>query len=101
MKGLFFVHLSENPEVPRQVNIRTGIVKDKVGSERWLLEFDSQGRKFANVFSAEQLERFAFFNSAADRAGFLDELIASQTRAAQPEAPLVPMEPPAPVEPAA
>lgn len=73
MKGLLFVHLQEVG--PGAMNIRTGIVKSQLGnSDRYLLEFQGANYRFANVFSSEQLERFAFFNTQAEQAAFIAEL---------------------------
>jgi hypothetical protein len=72
MRGLLFVHMQE--VAPGAVNVRTGTVKQQVGAERYLLEFNGANYRFSNVFSSEQLERFAFFNTDAERQQFLAEL---------------------------
>jgi hypothetical protein len=94
MLGLFFVHISPDPrpEAAGRMLIKTGIVKSQVGADRWLLQFDAKGYKFANVFRGEQLENFGFFETALARQEFISELIASNA------APPVIEEPPASIE---
>jgi hypothetical protein len=72
MRGQHFVFI-ENTPTGR--NFRTGIVKQAVGAERFLLEFQGKGYHFSNVLNSEQLERFAFFNTPAERDAFIAEVI--------------------------
>jgi hypothetical protein len=92
MQGLFFAHIGPDASgVPGRLTVKTGIVKEQVGAERWLLEFQAQGYCFSNVFRAEQLEAFAFFNTPASRQAFITELMAANAppaSAAEPAAPV-------------
>jgi hypothetical protein len=92
LKSLLFVHLEKLPD-GNGINIRTGTVKQQVGAERWLLEFNGANYRFSNVFNAEQLERFAFFNTDAERQQFLTEL--QESRSAHPGIEIAPPAPPA------
>ena len=71
MKGLFFAFIENRPQ---GLNVRTGVVKEQVGTERWLLEFTGQNYRFSNVVSAEHLEKFAFFATLDERQAFLADL---------------------------
>ena len=93
MLNMLFCHISPDPTTPGRMLIKTGSVKAAVGVGRWLLEFQGKNYAFANVFSAEALEGFAFFNTAAERQAFIADLMASN---AAPEIPLI-AETPAPV----
>lgn len=77
MKGQLFIHMQEVG--PEAINIRTGVVKQQIGAERWLLEFNGAKYRFSNIFSAEQLERFVFFNTKAEQDEFLADLQAQNT----------------------
>lgn len=88
MLGSFFVHIAPGEE--GRAIIKTGIVKSQVGAERWLLEFQAKGYTFSNVFRAEQLEQFAFFNTPAARQAFVNEIMAANA----PPAPEPPHDPP-------
>jgi hypothetical protein len=80
MQGMFFAHISPDPKgVPGRMLIKQGKVRAAVGVGRWLLEFHGRGYNFANVFSAEALENFAFFNSEAERNSFIAELVSANT----------------------
>lgn len=76
MLGQLFVHFAPGPE--GRTDIRTGVVKNKVGNEHWQLEFRTGNYKFANVFSAAQLTGFVFFSTEAEQRAFLDELTAQK-----------------------
>ena len=84
MLGLFFAHISPANGDTSHMLIKTGVVKAQVGAERWLLEFNAKGYNFSNVFRAEQLESFAFFNTLATRDQFIAELIAANTAPPRP-----------------
>lgn len=76
MKGQFFAHIVPDPKQDGRINVRIGTVKSEVGPGSWLLEFVSgSGYRFSNVFSAEQLQQFAFFNSAPERTAFLKDIM--------------------------
>jgi hypothetical protein len=93
MLGLFFVNISPDPRAEGRLLIKTGLVKSQVGADRYLLEFNGKGYNFSNVFRAEQLESFAFFNTPAARAAFIEELVSSNappTPAPVTEAPPAP-----------
>lgn len=81
MKGLFFVHIQQADN--DVMNIRTGVVKQQVGNDRWLLQFKGKNYLFSNVFNSEQLERFAFFDTPIAQQAFIDELLAPQLAAAK------------------
>lgn len=94
MQGRFFVHIAPGVGgASDRVLIKTGVVGEPVGTDRWLLEFDAKGYKFANVFRAEQLESFAFFVTPAARQSFIEELLASNA-----PAPVLTADPPAAAE---
>lgn len=81
MKGQLFVHMQDVGE--GAINLRTGLVKAQLGPDHFLLEFAGANYRFSNVFSAQQLTRFVFFNTDTERQQFLTEL---QSRE-QPPAP--------------
>ena len=83
MKGQFFAFPQKTPE---GVNIRTGVVKHSVGTEHWLLQFHGPNYNFSNVFTAEQLTKFAFFDTAEAQQAFINDL-KYQMAAEQAEAP--------------
>jgi hypothetical protein len=72
MRGQFFVHMQQLKEGP--INLRTGFVKAQLGPANFLLHFDGSTFPFSNVFTAEQLGPFVFFDTEADRLQFLTEL---------------------------
>lgn len=72
MVNQLFVHFAPGPD--GSLNVRTGIVKQKVGEGHYQLQFDGQNYKFANVFSAQQLTQFAFFDTKEAQRQFLAEL---------------------------
>lgn len=76
MLGQYFIFFAPQPDGTKA--IRIGIVKNKVGAERWQLEFEGVQYRFSNVFSAEQLEHFVFFDSPAARNAFIEDLKAQQ-----------------------
>lgn len=97
MQGQFFVHVGADPRgAEGRMLIKSGVVKSQVGAGHWLLEFNAKGYNFSNVLRAEQLESFAFFNTAGARDAFIAELVASNTPAPAPALPEVTEEPPAP-----
>lgn len=80
MQGQYFAHISPNPRGPEgAMLIKVGQVKAAVGVGRWLLSFQGKNYNFSNVFSAEALDGFAFFDTAEDRQKFISDLIASNT----------------------
>jgi hypothetical protein len=79
---------------PEQINLRTGIVKQQIGSDHYLLEFTGANYRFSNVFHASRLTQFVFFNTTAERDAFLAEL---QEQRAQSKIPAgVTLDPPPP-----
>lgn len=74
MKGQFFVFLHKQ-EGDNRTNIRTGVVKQAVGADRWLLQFKGKDFGFSNVFSSEQLEKFVFFDTESAQQAFINELL--------------------------
>ena len=90
MQGLFFCHIGPDTSgAPGQLSIKSGIVKEQVGTDRWLLEFTAKGYSFSNVFRAEQLEQFAFFNTPAARQAFIMELMTANAPTPPPAPPLI------------
>jgi hypothetical protein len=81
MIGMHFCHVSPDPQNPDRGLIKIGTVKSALGGSRYLLEFQGKNYNFSNVFSSENLEGFAFFNTAAERQQFIAELLASKTPA--------------------
>ena len=79
MIGMHFCHISPDQQNPGRGLIKTGTVKAAVGVGRWLLEFQGKNYNFSNVFSSENLEGFAFFNTVGERQQFIAELLASKT----------------------
>ena len=89
MIGKQFVHFSKDPTIEGRINVKTGSVKRELGGgTHFYLEFAGKNFKFGNVFSAEQLTAFAFFNTEADAIAFTNELIAQQGAASAPRAAL-------------
>jgi|GEM_PF-4836273 len=80
MKGQFFAFPQKTPE---GVNIRTGVVKHSVGTEHWLLQFHGPNYNFSNVFTAEQLTKFAFFDTREAQDAFIADLKYQTEQAAQ------------------
>jgi hypothetical protein len=78
MQGSFFVYAGPDPRNPEQGILKSGVVKAKVGEGQWLLEFTAKGYRFSNVFSADKLTNFAFFETEGERQAFIEELMASQ-----------------------
>jgi hypothetical protein len=94
MQGMKFAHVSQNPKaLAGNMMIKIGTVKAAVGVGRWLLEFQGKGYLFSNVFPAEALDGFAFFDTVAARDAFISELIASN----QPVVDLAPVAEPKPI----
>lgn len=94
MKGQFFAWIVPDANVQGRMNVRTGVVKDKIGNDSYLLQFQAPGGyKFSNVVPASKLEGFVFFDTETEQRIFLSEL-ASQSRPAEG---LPPILPPAPV----
>ena len=77
MKGMFFAHLESDKETQGRVNVRTGVVKAALGPERYLLDFTGKNYRFAQVFNAEQLQAFSFFDTEEALQAFLSELRAN------------------------
>ena len=77
MLGMYFAHVSPDPKVPGRMLIKQGSVKAAVGVGRWMLSFVGKNYNFSNVFSAENLEGFAFFDTPQERAAFIADLLAS------------------------
>jgi hypothetical protein len=75
VKGLYFAHFMPDPAQPNRINVRSGVVKELVGADRFLLEFHGSNYNFSNVFNAEQLEKFAFFNTQSECQEFIKELL--------------------------
>lgn len=91
MKGLTFVELQQDPNTAGRVNIRSGTVKQAIGPNHWLLEFKGSRFRFSNVYSADDLSRFQFFNTEAEANLFIGELV---SKMAPPEAtPVAPLAP--------
>ena len=86
MKGHFFAQIVPDPQVQNRMNVRTGIVKDKVGADCWLLEFRTPSYKFSNVVESSKLQPYAFFATEAEQQAFLGELMQAQVgRPAPPQ----------------
>ena len=77
MIGMFFAHIAPDPRTPGRMLIKQGTVKAAVGVGRWLLSFQGKGYNFSNVFSAEALDGFAFFDTVAERQAFIADLLAA------------------------
>jgi hypothetical protein len=90
MQGYYFVHISADPQVPGRNLIKQGSVKAAVGVGRWLLEFQGKNYNFSNVFSAENLEGFAFFETPAARNAFIADLLAQNAPPQESAAPALP-----------
>jgi hypothetical protein len=84
MLGSFFVFAGPDPRNPEQGILKSGVVKAKVGEGQWLLEFTAKGYRFSNVFSADKLTNFAFFETEGERQAFIEELMASQAPKGSP-----------------
>jgi hypothetical protein len=84
MQGLFFSHITPDPNNPQRMLIKSGVVKSAVGPDRWLLEFEARGYNFSNILPAAALENFAFFETREARATFIRELVAANTKAEPP-----------------
>ena len=95
MKGLFFALIAPDPLVKGRINIKTGVVKAAVGTDRFLLEFNGNNFRWSNVFSSEQLERFAFFITEKEQQAFIAEIIGQHT-VSPPTPPSSEEEPPRP-----
>jgi hypothetical protein len=73
--GMQFVWVTPGPKTLGRFELRTGVVKGRIGVDGWLLEFQAIGYRFCNVLSTEQLEPLAFFTSAAERQAFLEHML--------------------------
>jgi hypothetical protein len=87
MKGLLFALITPDPLIKGRINIKTGVVKSAVGADRFLLEFEGNNFRWSNVFSSEQLERFAFFLTKPEQQAFIAEIIGQHT--VSPPAPVI------------
>ena len=76
LRGKFFLHISPPSPATGKRSVRIGVVLDRLGEAHYLLEFraPNASHRFSNVFSVEQLQQFAFFETPAERQAFLDDL---------------------------